>query len=67
MLAASSGVLYLVTPDSLQQLYDFGSTGLFQIIDTDKENRIWFGSLFFGLAFLQLSGTEYEPVFLPEF
>jgi signal transduction histidine kinase/ligand-binding sensor domain-containing protein len=67
ILAASSDILYLLTPDSLKQLYDFGSKGLFKTIDIDKENRIWFGSERFGLGILQLSGTGYEPVFLPEF
>jgi signal transduction histidine kinase/ligand-binding sensor domain-containing protein len=67
ILAASTDVLYLVTTDSLHQLYDSGIRGLFKIIEIDTENRIWFGSERFGLGILKLSGMGYEPVFLPEF
>jgi len=64
---AQTDALYLLTQDSLQQLYDHGTRGLFNSIEVDRENRIWFGSNILGLGMLQRKGTAYKPVFLPEF
>jgi len=64
---AQTDVLYLLTQDSLQQLYDHGTRGLFNRIEVDKENRIWVGSHSLGLGMLQRKGTAYNLFFLPEF
>jgi len=67
ILINTTNSICLITTDTIQQLYHSGNDGtLFRTMDLDKENRIWFGG-YSGLGILQLSGTEYEPVFLPEF
>ena len=66
ILVGASNSLYFLTADSLKQFYHTGNNyRTFSTIDIDKENRIWFGGQF-GLGILKLSGTEYEPFFLPE-
>ena len=67
ILLNTTNSIDLLTADSIHYLYYSGYDGaLFRTIDLDKENRIWFGGRY-GLGMMQLSGTEYEPVFLPEF
>ena len=67
ILINTTNAICLITPDSIQELYNAGNGGaIFRTMDVDKDNRIWFGGRL-GLGFLQLSGTEYETVFIPEF
>ena len=67
ILVSNSFSLYLLTPDSLQELYNLRRMErIFSTIDIDKDNRIWFGGRL-GLGILQHDDTEYEPVFLTEF
>ena len=67
ILLNTTNTICLLTTDSIQQLYYSGNDGaLFRTLDVDKDNRIWFGGRL-GLGIMKLSGTEYEPVLLPEF
>jgi len=67
ILLNTTNSIDLLTADSIRYLYYSGNDGaLFRTIDLDMDNRIWFGGRY-GLGIMQLSGTEYEPVFLPEF
>ena len=67
ILVSSSRILSRISGDSIKQIYDYGSdTGLFYTLDLDKDQNIWFGGRL-GLGILKRSGSEYEPVFLPEF
>ena len=66
ILINTTNTISLITTDSIQPLYFSGNYGtLFRTIDVDQENRIWFGG-YMGLGILNLSGDEYEPIFLPE-
>ena len=65
ILIGSARQLYLLSADSLQEIFYLGYRGtIFTTLDIDKENRIWFGGPS-GLGIMQRSETGYKPVFLP--
>ena len=67
ILINTTNSICLLSKNSIQQLYHSGNDGtFFRTIDVDKENHIWFGG-YLGLGVLQLTGTKFEPFFLPEF
>jgi len=50
----------------MRQIYEYGSAlNIFNDIDIDKDNRIWFGGRL-GLGMLQTTETGFEPLFFPE-
>ncbi|MCL2073626.1 MAG: histidine kinase [Marinilabiliaceae bacterium] len=66
ILACTGRSLFLIKDGVMSQIYDYGNTmSIFNSLGIDKENRIWFGGRF-GVGFMQISDTGYEPFFFPE-
>jgi len=66
ILANTSRSIFKIEGDSMRQIYEFGSAlNIFNDIDIDKDNRIWFGGRL-GLGMLQTTETGFEPLFFPE-
>jgi len=66
ILACVSRSLYRIKDGEMSQIYDYGSVfNIFNTLELDKENRIWFGGRL-GIGIMQPSDTGYVPVIFPE-